>query len=198
MSWSPSRKFIRTTTSATAPGRVFGAQAAQGSFTRRTRYIVSAALAGSLTLSLGSLPSVASASTTIALNLTAEAGYSCPVSCATATTFSVYGIAHAQALGRMTESIAGTVLSTQANGCELQSEKWVLTGQNRRSMLFLSTTSDTICPTANPNMLVETGALTVTGGTGLFSNATGDASIVWAVLVQPQVGGGALTGTITY
>jgi hypothetical protein len=197
MSWSPLRKFIDNTAFATAPRAAFGTQAAEGSSTRRTRHIVTGTLVGSVALSLGSLPGVAGASTTIGLNLTAEAVYSCPVSCATATTGTIFGVAHSQDLGRITESIAFTVLSIEANGCALQSEKWVLTAQKGRSMLFLSTTSDTICPTANSNMLVETGTLAVAGGTGLFTNATGDASFMWAVLVQPQVGGGALTGTVT-
>ena len=169
-----------------------------GAFMRRRPYAIGGALVGFLVLGLGGLPAVASASTTVGLNLTAETHYSCPVSCATATTFSADGVGYSPGLGRVTLSEQGTVLPTESNGCGLSSEKWVVTTENSKSSIFLSTTLSTYCPTANPNMSLETDTLTVTGGTGLFRDATGGATLMLAVLTQPQVGGGALTGTITY
>jgi hypothetical protein len=132
------------------------------------RYVFGWALVVSLALILGSLPGLARASTAVDLNLTAIADYSCPGPCASSNSFSVDGIAHSgsQSFGTMTYSLVGTVLSVNPDGCAIQSEKFALTTQKGKNSIFLSTTSDTICPTANPNILLETGAFTITGGTG--------------------------------
>jgi hypothetical protein len=112
----------------------------------------------------------------------------------------VDGIAHshAKAFRTVRYSLAGLVLSVKPDGCAVQSEIFALTTQNGKNTILLSTTEDTICPTANPNVLLETGTFTITSGTGLFSNATGTGSIKWTVLVHPQKGTGTISLTITY
>jgi hypothetical protein len=168
---------------------------------RRKRCVFGGALVVALALSVGGLPSVASASTTVGLTLTTTADYSCVGPCATATSFSVEGIAHsgAQGFGTMTYALGGTVLGVLPDGCAVQTENWAFTTKDGKNTIFLSTTSDTICPTANPNALLETGTLMITGGTGLFSTATGTGSFVSpAVLVHPQKGTGTVSLTITY
>jgi hypothetical protein len=200
MNWSLLRKMVNNMPLRAAVSRTFAAPKQPRASMRGSFYVLAGAIAGSLALSLGVPPSVASASTTVGLNLTDEGTYWCPVSCATSTTFSAFAIAHSgsQSFGVVTVSIAGTVLSVNPDGCAVQSEKWVPVVPKGRSTILASTTSDTICPTANPNILLETGTLTIAGGTGPFRDASGGASFMFAVLVQPQVAGGAITGTITY
>jgi hypothetical protein len=166
----------------------------------RKRYVFLGALVVSVALNVGGLPTVARASTTVGLSLTEKGDYSCVGPCATAPSFSVDGIAHSgsQSFGTMTLSAAGTVLSVNPDGCLVQSENWAFTTQKGKNTIFLSTTSDTYCPTANPNMSLETATFTITGGTGLFSNATGAGTFMLTVLAHPQNFTGTLSGTITY
>jgi hypothetical protein len=98
----------------------------------------------------------------------------------------------------MTVSVAGTVLGVNTDGCAVQSENWAFTTQKGKDTIFLSATSDTICPTTNTNRLLETGTFSITGGTGLFGNATGSGSFTWMVLIHPQKGTGTINFTITY
>jgi hypothetical protein len=97
----------------------------------------------------------------------------------------------------MTVSAGGTVHSVNPDGCLVQSENWALTTQKGKNTIFLSTTADTFCPTSNPNISLETATFTITGGTGLFSNATGAGTFVLTVLTKPQNYTGTLSGTIT-
>ena len=98
----------------------------------------------------------------------------------------------------MAYALAGTVLSVNPNGCAVQSENGSLTTQDGKNTISFSTTSDAICPTPNSNLLLETGTFTVTGGTGLFSSATGAGEFMSSVLVQPQIGGGTMNVTVSY
>jgi hypothetical protein len=166
----------------------------------RKRYVFSGALVVSLALIYGGLPGVAHASTTAGLNVTEKGDYSCAGSCATATSFGVDGIAHSGTggFGTMKLSAQGTVLGVNTDGCLVQSENWTFTTQQGKDTLFLSTTSDTFCPTANPNVSLETATFTITGGTGLFSDASGAGTFTLTVLTHPQNFTGTLSGTITY
>jgi hypothetical protein len=166
----------------------------------RKRYVINGALVVSLALSFGGVPVVARASTTSNLNLRESGDYSCVGPCATATYFSVRGIARpgSGSFATMTLSAAGTVLSVNPDGCLVQSENWAITTRNGKNTIYLSTTSDTFCPTSNPNVSQETATFTITGGTGLFSNATGAGTFTLTVLTHPQNYTGTLSGTITY
>jgi hypothetical protein len=96
---------------------------------------------------------------------------------------------------------AGTVLSALSNGCLVQSEHWALTeqaGPDNGDTIWLSTTSDKFCPTKNPNISIETGALIITGGTGALKGATGKASFRGLVLGHPQTGSSTLTVSMSY
>ena len=145
-------------------------------------------------------PTAASASTT-QIVLTERAEYSCTGPCATATNFTVDGQAHPVTgrLGEMSVSAAGTVLGVNDAGCLLQSEQWTFSkkGHGRNDAFNLSTTSDTFCPTADPNLFIETASFVIDGGTGRFSGASGTGAFSLAVLVDPQVSTGWLTATIT-
>jgi hypothetical protein len=163
------------------------------------RYAVTGALVVSLALSFCGLPSAARASTTVGVHLIDAAHYSCVGPCAAATYFSIDGIARsgAPSLRAMTVAVAGTVLSVNPDGCLAQSENWALTTEQGKNTIYLSTTADTICPTSDPNILRETGTFTITGGSGLFSTATGGGSFTWTVVVHPQIGSGTISITIT-
>jgi hypothetical protein len=153
-----------------------------------------------LALTFGGLPCVASASTNAGLNFTMTEDYSCLGPCATATYFSADGIAHSgsQSFGTMTDSETGQVLNLLPDGCYAQSENWAFTTQKGKNTFFLTTTSSTFCPTANPNIFLENNTFTITGGTGIFSNATGAGTFVLTARVHPQTSRGTLSGTITY
>jgi hypothetical protein len=151
---------------------------------------------------LGLVPSAAAASpTTAKLDLTLTASYTCPYSCASPsdTLFSVQGVAYA-GVTTFREFLIGRVLNT-SKGCSVQSEQWSLTeqsGPDKGDALWLTSTSDKICPTAYPNVLIETSSFKVTGGTGAFKGATGKGTSWWSVLAYPQVGDGELLASITY
>lgn len=165
------------------------------------RYVFTGALLAFVALSLGVLANAASASSTVGLNLTARADYSCVGPCASATTFTVDGVAHPSSgfHGAMTLSAVGNVLSFDpTTNCLTQAENWALTEQNGKDTIFFSTTSDTLCFTANPNVSLETATFTITGGTGRFSDATGGGTFNFTVLTHPQKATGTITGTITY
>jgi hypothetical protein len=136
-------------------------------------------------------PGVADAKWTTTLHLGLKGTYACKGSCATATHFTARGSA-----GRFKFSLKGTVLKTNSQGCLVQKETWTLTA-GRKDALFLSTTSDTFCPTANSNVFSEAAALSITGGSGRFRGATGNGTFDTSVLVSPQVASGALTATVT-
>jgi hypothetical protein len=53
-------------------------------------------------------------------------------------------------------------------------------------------------PGHGPNVMLETGAFTVTGGTGAFKGATGKGDFSWSVLSSPQTGSGKLTASVSY
>jgi hypothetical protein len=99
----------------------------------------------------------------------------------------------------MRSSLAGTVLDYDpVTNCLDQSENWALTTQNGDSTIYFSTTSDTFCFTADPNVSIENGTFTITGGTGRFAAATGSGTFRLRVLTHPQKGSGTITATITY
>jgi hypothetical protein len=192
---------VKPATTVVVVRRFVVAPAQKGASMLRKRRFFGALLV-SLALIVGGLPSVAHANTVAQLNLTLAGDYSCVGPCATAPNFSVDGIAYSgsKSFGTMKIALAGTVLGVDPINpqCLDQSENWALTTQKGKNAILLSTTADTICSTANPNILLENGTFTVTGDTGLFSTATGAGSLMWTVLVHPQNGRGTLSGTITY
>jgi hypothetical protein len=146
---------------------------------------------GVLVLVLAVYPGVAAAKSTTTLHLGLKGTYACKGSCATATHFTARGSG-----GRFNFSLTGTVLKTNSQGCLVQKETWTLTA-GKKNALFLSTTSDTLCPTANSNVSSEAAAFSITGGSGRFHGATGNGTFGFSVLVSPQVASGALTATVT-
>jgi hypothetical protein len=168
----------------------------------RRKHHIFGALVVSLALVLGGLPSIARASTTVGLAFTfTSTDYSCVGPCAAATSYSGDGIAHtgSKVFGTMTFALAGTngVFNPITN-CESPSENDAFTTQKGKNTIFLSTTSDTYCLTANPNISLESGTLTITGGTGLFSNASGGGTFNFTVLTHPQTATDTFNLTITY
>jgi hypothetical protein len=168
---------------------------------RMKPYLFGGALVVCAALSLGVWASAAGASTTASLTLTARADYSCVGPCASATTFTVDGVAHPRSGGHgaMTFSAVGSVLSFDpATNCLIQAENWALTTQKGEDTIFFSTTSDTLCFTANPNVSLETAAFTITGGTGRFTDATGGGTFNFTVLTHPQTASGTISLNVTY
>lgn len=155
------------------------------------RYLIKAMSLGVLVVALAVYPGVARAKSTTILHLGLKGTYACKGSCPTATHFTARGSG-----GRFKFSLQGTVLKTSAQGCLIQKETWTVTA-GKKDALFLSTTSDTLCPTANSNMSSEAAAFSVTGGSGRFRGATGNGTFGFSVLVSPQVASGALTATVT-
>src|SRR4051794_1385539 len=124
--------------------------------------------------------------------LTETASYQCIGDCATAAHFVAWGTATSTGLGDVDEALFGTVLGFNHDmTCLLQAETWVIS--TSVGDLFLNTTSDTFCFTADPNVNIETGQLRITGGTGRFAHSKGGGSFVETVLGSPQTA----TGTIT-
>jgi hypothetical protein len=164
----------------------------------RKRNLIGALLLVIVALSLGVWASVASASSTTNLNVSLQGHYSCFGSCATATSFRADGSAHSDSprFGAMHFSLLGTILEVNAKGCLVQSETWTLTTPNGH--IFMSTTSDLFCPTADPNAFAETATFNITGGAGSFSGATGAGTFMLTVLGNPQTASGTLHLKITY
>jgi hypothetical protein len=169
--------------------------------------IRSAILLTSVALSLGVWQGVAAATTSTArttptnVTWTEEGPYDCVGPCATATYYFAWGMAHADSkdFGTMKGSMSGTVLDyNPVTNCLDQSENWVFTTQKGDDAIYLTTTSDTLCFTADPNVSIENGAFTITGGTGRFTGATGSGTFQLTVLTHPQKGSGTFTATITY
>jgi hypothetical protein len=144
----------------------------------------------------------AAASSTISVSMSERGSYSCLGPCATATYFNVSGVAHTDAFGTMTYVTQGTVLDYDPDtNCLDQSEVWALTAQNGhggKDTLWLTTTSDTFCFTADANVSNESATFAISGGTGRFANATGTGTLSETVLTHPQVGSGTLTLSITF
>jgi hypothetical protein len=133
-------------------------------------------------------------------DLTMNAWYTCVGPCASATYFSDYAVARS---GVMTFawSGAGTETSVEKNGCSVSTIHEALTeqgGPDNGDTIYLSTTKDLYCPTANANVSHETASFTIAGGTGAFKSATGEASYALTVLNSPQIGWGTLTVSVTY
>jgi hypothetical protein len=166
----------------------------------RKRYVFLVALVVFLALTFGGVPSAARASTTVSVRFSAALHFWCVGSCATATYYFGRGIAHSDSptFGRMTLSNTGTVLSVNSAGCDLQSENWALTSQDDKNTIYFTTTSSTYCPTADSNVFLETDTFTITGGSGLFSSATGTGMVMLRALAQSQIGRGTIDMNITY
>ena len=141
---------------------------------------------------------------TIQVNATLKGSYECLGPCATATDFTADGIAHTDpnSLGTMTYSVVGRVLDyNPVTNCLDQSEDWSLTtknGHDGKDTIYLSTTSNAVCFTDDPNVMLETGTFNVTGGTGRFAGATGSGTFMDTPRGHPQKSSGTLTATITY
>ncbi len=142
--------------------------------------------------------------TTIQFNAAFGGHYSCPGPCATATDFSLTGLAHpdSHSLGTLTYTGGGTVLSYDPlSNCFAQSLYFAFTTQNGdagKDTFYVSTISDTACLTTDPNVLSETATFDITGGTGRFAGATGSGTFAVTSIVHPQKGSGTLAATITY
>jgi hypothetical protein len=116
------------------------------------------------------------------------------------TSFSADGIAHSGSLdfGTMTFSEVGTAISFDPiTGCLLSSVNYALTTQKGKNTIFLSTTDDTECQTGT-NTFLETATLTITGGTGIFSSATGAGTVTFTGRFHPQNATATINLTITY
>jgi len=149
--------------------------------------------------------SVAAASpTTIQFSAAFGGRYSCLGPCALATDFSLTGLAHPDApgLGTLTYTGTGSVLSYDPlSNCLAQSLNFAFTTQNGsagKDTFYISTSSDTFCFTADPNVSTEIATFAITGGTGRFAGATGSGTFAVTALTHPQKGSGSLTATMTY
>jgi hypothetical protein len=190
---------VKPATTVAVVRRFVVAPARKGASMLRKRHFFGALVVSLVLIAIG-LPGVARASTVAQLNLTDRSDYSCVGPCATAIYFSVDGILHSDSrvFGTMKLSAVGTTVSFDPNTqCLLSSINYALTTQKGKNTIFLSTTDDTECPTG-PNTSRETADLTITGGTGLFSSATGAATLLLTVLTHPQTGAGTFNLTITY
>ncbi len=168
---------------------------------RLKRYTVAVTLVVAAALCLVVWPGVASASTTINVTLKERGTYACRGPCATATNFTISGTLHAdtKVLGTMSESGAGTVLDfNPVTNCLEQVVNYAFTTQNRKNTIDLASTSSFFCFTSDPNVSVETDSYTITGGTGLFSAATGSATSTGVVLAHPQTGTATFNLSLTY
>ncbi len=150
---------------------------------------------------LGPVPTAAASPATAKLDVTMTAGYACPLSCGSPsnTLFTINGVAYSGVTTFKLSSV-GRVLSA-SNGCDIQYEEYGLTqqsGPDKGASFWLTTTSDKICPTTYPNVLIEAASFKVVGGTGAFKGATGKGTLWWSVLAYPQVGNGELLASITY
>jgi hypothetical protein len=152
-----------------------------------------------LAVILGGLPGIARASTVAQVSLTETGDYTCVGPCAIAISFSSDGIAHSssQVFRTMAFSGVGTFLALLPDGCSAQQSYFAFTTQNGKNTLFLSTTSDIFCP-GTGNISLETATLTITGGTGIFSSATGAGTANITVLTHPQNATATFNLTITY
>ena len=158
----------------------------------------------SVTLSLAVWQGVATATTSAARTTStvtwAQSGpYACVGPCATATYYFASGTVRSKNLGTMKDAASGTVLHyNAATKCLIQSEHWAFTTRNEKDTIYFSTTSDTYCFTADPNVSIEKGTFKITGGKGRFAKATGSGTFRLRVLGHPQTGAGTITMTITY
>lgn len=133
-------------------------------------------------------------------DLTLTTAYGCVGPSAAATYFSGYGVARS-GVTTYGWSETGAVTSVEKNGCLVSSINEALTAQSgpdNGDAIYFSTTKDLECPTANANVYTETSPLTVSGGTGAFKRATGQASLALTVLNSPQIGWGTFTASVTY
>ena len=169
------------------------------------RFIASVTLIVCVAMSLGAWQGTAGASpTTIDFNATFGGPYTCLGPCATATDFTLKGMANAdsKSLGTMTYTgIVKVVDFDPVSNCAFQEETFAFTTQNGhdgKDTFFLSTTSDALCFTDDPNVAIETASFDITGGTGRFAGATGSGTFLVTALAHPQRGTGTITATITY
>lgn len=162
----------------------------------------SGALVVSLALTLGGVPSVAHASTAAQVTLTEKGYYACVGPCTLTSAFSSGGIAHSASKDFRTMTFSGVGIALPATTpappkCFPQQSYDAFTSQNGKNTLFLSTTSDYFCPGPG-NISVELATFTITGGTGIYSSATGTATANFTVLTHPQNATGTFTLAITY
>jgi hypothetical protein len=128
--------------------------------------------------------------------------YGCVGPCAAATYFYAHGVARSDTvfLHKVATSAVGQVLGyNPATNCLDQKEHWALTLPNTgQDTIFMDTTVDRLCFTADPNVSHEHARFVITGGTGRFADATGGGRIRLRVLTSPQVGSGRIIGHVTY
>jgi len=170
----------------------------------RNRFTLCAAFVACAALTLGVWQDVAGATTssratTSTVTWTEKGPYACVGPCATATSYFAWGVVHpdSKPFSTMKDSLSGTVLDyNPVTNCLDQAENLAFTKGN--DTIYFSTTSDTLCFTADPNVSIETAAFAITGGTGRFAGATGSCTFNLNVLTHPQKGSGTFTMTITY
>ncbi len=169
---------------------------------RRQRYIFGMVVIACLVVGAFATSSAAGQTRTRQFSLFERGPYGCVGPCASASYFYAHGVARSStgALRWVRTSSVGQVLTYDpTTNCLAQKEHWALTLPNTgQDTIFMDTTRDTLCFTADPNVSYEHARFVITGGTGRFVNATGEGRIRLTVLTDPQVGHGRIVGEVTY